>query len=113
MGIYIGPFRFTRRGVRTRIGPRFFRLHAGAGGTGISSGAGPVSVYVPIKGRHGRLTPADQRRIYRARRKLARKHAAHERRRATLLRWSAWFYAHSDVSSSAQRKGGDDHGDLS
>lgn len=51
MGLYIGPFRFTKRGVRTRIGPRLFRLHVGAGGTGISTGAGPFTYYQPIRKR--------------------------------------------------------------
>lgn len=37
--------RATRRGVRTSIGPRVARVHVGAGGAGISTGAGPVSLY--------------------------------------------------------------------
>ena len=42
MGLYVGPLRFTKRAVRARIGPRLFRIHLGAGGPGISSGAGPL-----------------------------------------------------------------------
>jgi len=45
MGIYLGPFRITRRGVRVRVGPRIARLHIGAGRPGISTGAGPFTVY--------------------------------------------------------------------
>jgi hypothetical protein len=51
MGLYLGPFQFTRRGVRARIGPRIARLHVGAGGTGFSTGAGPVSYYRPLRRR--------------------------------------------------------------
>ena len=36
MGVYIGPFRFTKRGTRVRIGPRWLRLHLGAGRRGHS-----------------------------------------------------------------------------
>lgn len=51
MGIYLGPLRFTRRGVRARIGPRLFRLHIGAGGPGISTGAGPFTYYKSLRRR--------------------------------------------------------------
>lgn len=56
MGVYIRPFpglklRFTKRGVRAGVGPRWLRAWFGAGGSGISTGAGPVSYY-------RRLTPA-------------------------------------------------------
>ncbi len=44
MGIYLGPVRLTKRGVRVPIGPRIARLHIGAGGTGVSTGAGPFSL---------------------------------------------------------------------
>ncbi len=59
MGIYIRPSRFlklriTRRGVRWAAGPRAARLHAGAGGTGVSTGAGPVSWYRPLRRRRRR-----------------------------------------------------------
>ncbi len=58
MGLYIGPrwlkFRFTRRGTRTSIGPRIARIHTGAGGTGFSTGAGPVSYYKPLRRKHRR-----------------------------------------------------------
>jgi hypothetical protein len=48
---YIGPFRFTKRGVRWQIGTRLFRLHGGAGGVGISTGSGPFSYYKPLRRR--------------------------------------------------------------
>jgi hypothetical protein len=55
MGLYIGPrwlgIRITKRGVRASVGPRVARLHTGAG---ISTGAGPVSYYQPIRGRKRR-----------------------------------------------------------
>src|SRR5258708_1030645 len=38
--------RASSRGIRTSIGPRAARLHfGGGGGTGVSTGAGPVSLY--------------------------------------------------------------------
>jgi hypothetical protein len=45
VGIYlrIAPgvkVRLTRRGVRWGLGPRLLRAHFGAGGTGVSTGAG-------------------------------------------------------------------------
>jgi hypothetical protein len=53
MGFYLGgrflKVRVTKRGVRTSVGPRALRYHAGAGGSGISTGAGPVSYYHPIR----------------------------------------------------------------
>jgi hypothetical protein len=56
MGIYIRPSRFlkvrvTRRGVRWAIGPRAARLHLGAGGLGVSTGAGPASAYRGLRRR--------------------------------------------------------------
>jgi hypothetical protein len=59
MGIYIRPSRFlkirvTRRGARVGIGPRWLRFHVGAGGPGVSTGAGPVSVYRPLRRRRRR-----------------------------------------------------------
>jgi hypothetical protein len=50
MGIYLKilpgvKVRLTRRGVRWDIGPRAARLHLGAGGPGVSTGARPTSVY--------------------------------------------------------------------
>lgn len=53
MGFYIrvAPglrLRLTPRGVRASIGPRIARLHVGAGGPGVSTGAGPVSYYQPL-----------------------------------------------------------------
>lgn len=61
MGIYVNPgrwlgFRVTSRGVRYKIGPRWLRYHGGAGGPGVSTGAGPVSFYRPLgrRHRHGR-----------------------------------------------------------
>jgi hypothetical protein len=50
MGVYLGPFRLTKRGVRVRVGPRIARLHVGAGGTGISTGAGPFTAYKSLSG---------------------------------------------------------------
>jgi hypothetical protein len=44
--------RLDRRGHRRwSVGPRLFRLHSGAGGSGISTGAGPVSWYKPLRRR--------------------------------------------------------------
>jgi hypothetical protein len=43
--------RLTRRGVRWGLGPRAARLHFGAGGTGVSTGAGPFSWYRPLRRR--------------------------------------------------------------
>jgi len=45
MGLYIRIFpslkvRVSKRGLRRSLGPRAARLHVGAGGTGISTGAG-------------------------------------------------------------------------
>jgi hypothetical protein len=37
--------RWSRRGVRVGIGPRFARVHVGSGRPGISTGAGPVTLY--------------------------------------------------------------------
>ena len=59
MGIYvrIAPgvkVRITRRGVRWAIGPRAARLRVGSGGTGVSTGAGPVSWYRPLRRRRKR-----------------------------------------------------------
>lgn len=56
MSLFIGPrwlnVRIGKRGrMRTSIGPRFARLHVGAGGTGISTGAGPVTWYKPLRRR--------------------------------------------------------------
>lgn len=61
MGIYLGPFRFTKRGVRVRIGPRAARLHVGAGGAGVSTGLGPFTAYKSVgrkKGSHRTTTAA-------------------------------------------------------
>jgi len=58
MGIYIGPFRITSRGVRVRIGPRAARLHIGAGGAGFSTGAGPFTIYQPLRKRRGKRRAA-------------------------------------------------------
>ena len=62
MSLFIGPrwlgIRIglrTRRGrVRLSVGPRLFRWHFGAGGDGISTGAGPVSYYKPLRRRRRR-----------------------------------------------------------
>ena len=54
MGLYLRPNRYvglrrTRRGWRVSIGPRWLRLHIGAGGDGVSTGAGPFSYYKPLR----------------------------------------------------------------
>jgi len=41
--------RHTSRGWRLAVGPRWLRLHVGAGGPGVSTGAGPVSWYRPLR----------------------------------------------------------------
>jgi hypothetical protein len=50
VGLYLRPSRFlkvrvTLSGIRWAIGPRAARLHLGAGGAGVSTGAGPFSLY--------------------------------------------------------------------
>lgn len=42
--------RASSRGVRTSVGPRIARVHVGGGGTGFSTGAGPVSYYGSVGG---------------------------------------------------------------
>jgi hypothetical protein len=42
--------RASSRGIRTSVGPRAARVHVGAGRTGFSSGAGPVSFYTSLGG---------------------------------------------------------------
>jgi len=59
VGLYIRPSRFlkvrlSRRGARWAVGPRWLRAHFGSGGTGISTGAGPVTYYRPLRRRRGR-----------------------------------------------------------
>lgn len=56
--------RLTRRGVRTSLGPRAARLHVGAGGPGLSTGAGPVSYYHGLggSGRSGRRSTGQHTR---------------------------------------------------
>lgn len=59
MGIYLRLLpgvkaRVTRRGVRWGIGPRAARVHFGAGGPGVSTGAGPFSVYRGLRRRRSR-----------------------------------------------------------
>jgi hypothetical protein len=58
MSIWIGPrwlrFRLSGRGTRVSVGPRLFRLHGGTGGPGVSTGAGPVTVYEPLGRRRRR-----------------------------------------------------------
>lgn len=51
MSVYLRParwpkFRVSKRSVRAGVGPRW-RLWFGKGGRGVSTGAGPVSVYHP------------------------------------------------------------------
>ena len=52
-GVYIplAPWvrlRLSGRGPRLAVGPRWLRFHVGAGGKGISTGAGPVTLYQPF-----------------------------------------------------------------
>ena len=53
--------RATRRGLRASVGPRAARVHFGAGGTGVSTGAGPVSLYHSVGGGRGRRGTAPSR----------------------------------------------------
>lgn len=56
----------TSRGLRASVGPRSARLHFGAGGTGVSTGAGPLTYYQPLssgstgRGRAAKLAQAQQ-----------------------------------------------------
>ena len=59
MGIYVRlmpgvKVRLTRRGVRWGIGPRAARVHFGAGGAGVSTGAGPFTAYRGLRRRRRR-----------------------------------------------------------
>jgi hypothetical protein len=59
MGVYLRPLpwlkaRITRRGMRLGLGPRTARLHVGAGGPGVSTGAGWWTRYKPLRRRRGR-----------------------------------------------------------
>jgi hypothetical protein len=40
----------SSRGLRGHLGPRVARLHVGGGRTGVSTGAGPLTVYEPLGG---------------------------------------------------------------
>jgi hypothetical protein len=57
VGVYLGNrwlrLRFTRRGLRAGAGPRWLRLWGGVGGEGVSTGAGPVSYYRPLRRERG------------------------------------------------------------
>ena len=65
--------RASRRGLRTSVGPRFARVHVGAGRTGFSTGVGPLSFYQSLGSASGRrggggrgsggLTITEQRRL--------------------------------------------------
>jgi len=56
----------TSRGLRASVGPRSARLHFGAGGPGVSTGAGPLTYYQPLssgstgRGRAAKLAQAQQ-----------------------------------------------------
>lgn len=55
MGFYfrVAPgvkIRATSRGLRASVGPRAARVHFGAGGAGVSTGAGPFTYYAPVHG---------------------------------------------------------------
>ncbi|HUY51695.1 MAG TPA: DUF4236 domain-containing protein [Streptosporangiaceae bacterium] len=59
MGIYLKLLpgvrvRLSRRGTRWSVGPRAARLHFGAGGKGVSTGAGPFSLYRALRRRRRR-----------------------------------------------------------
>ena len=59
MGIYLRlmpgvKVRLTRRGARWGIGPRAARAHFGAGGPGVSAGAGPFTWYRGLRRRRRR-----------------------------------------------------------
>lgn len=53
MGMYLNlglvKVRHTKRGWRVGIGPRWLRFWEGAGGEGVSTGAGPFSYYRPLR----------------------------------------------------------------
>lgn len=53
--------RASSRGMRASVGPRAARVHFGAGGTGFSTGAGPVSLYRPASGRGRRSSAGPSR----------------------------------------------------
>src|SRR5437868_732064 len=62
MGLYfqVAPglkLRLTKSGVRAGVGPRAARLWVGAGGPGVSSGAGPFTMYQGLGGRSRRRGP--------------------------------------------------------
>lgn len=50
--------RASSRGVRASVGPRAARVHFGSGRTGLSTGAGPVSLYTSLGGGGGRRRSA-------------------------------------------------------
>jgi hypothetical protein len=46
--------RIGRRGrLQYGLGPRWLRIHGGAGGEGVSTGAGPFTFYRPLRRRRG------------------------------------------------------------
>jgi len=57
----------TSRGLRAHVGPRAMRLHVGGGRTGVSTGAGPFTVYEPLGGTSYRPTAATTDRAAQAR----------------------------------------------
>lgn len=46
--------RASSRGLSASVGPRAARVHFGAGGTGVSTGVGPVSLCQSVGGGRGR-----------------------------------------------------------
>jgi hypothetical protein len=60
MSIFIRPLpflkiRLSRRGTRVGVGPRWLRFWSGGGGgSGVSTGAGPFTLYRPIRRRRRR-----------------------------------------------------------
>lgn len=78
----------SSRGLRAHVGPRFARIHVGGGRPGVSTGAGPLTVYESLGGsssrraspRTGSMTPAQAqklREVEQARAAFARLSALH------------------------------------
>jgi hypothetical protein len=62
----IGPFKFSRRGVRVSFGPRALRVHGGTyGRPGVSTRIGPVYAYQSL-GSFRRPSKADRMKLARS-----------------------------------------------
>ena len=48
----------SSRGLRAHVGPRLARLHVGGGGTGVSTGAGPFTLYESVDPPSARRAPS-------------------------------------------------------